>query len=41
MVKDHRTNFETSQAGDVLDGELEPLIMAYLRQNIAPVSAPT
>ncbi len=35
MVKDHRTNFETGRAGAVLDGELDPFIDAYLRQEIA------
>jgi len=34
MVKDHRTNYETSNAEAVLDGELDGLISAYLRFNI-------
>lgn len=34
LVKDHRTDFETSQSQDVLDGELESFIMAYLKQNL-------
>jgi peptide chain release factor 2 len=32
MVKDLRTNVETTAVGDVLDGELDPFIEAYLRQ---------
>lgn len=30
LVKDHRTNYETSQLQKVLDGELESLIYSYL-----------
>ena len=30
MVKDHRTNFETSNANAVLDGDLDGFIQAYL-----------
>lgn len=30
MVKDHRTNFETSNTGAVLDGDLDDLITTYL-----------
>jgi peptide chain release factor 2 len=33
MVKDHRTNFEDSNAEGVLDGELEKLIKSYLLFN--------
>jgi peptide chain release factor 2 len=29
MVKDHRTDYETSDAEGVLDGELDPLLRAY------------
>jgi peptide chain release factor 2 len=32
MVKDLRTNVETTAVSDVLDGELDPFIEAYLRQ---------
>jgi len=31
MVKDHRTNYQTSNADTVLDGELDDFINAYLR----------
>lgn len=31
LVKDHRTDFETSQVQDVMDGDLEDFIMAYLK----------
>ena len=33
MVKDHRTNFEDSNAEGVLDGELENLIKSFLLFN--------
>jgi peptide chain release factor 2 len=33
MVKDHRTDHETSQTGDVMDGEIDGFIMAYLKAN--------
>jgi peptide chain release factor 2 len=31
MVKDHRTNWETGQPSDVLDGELQEAIESYLK----------
>jgi peptide chain release factor 2 len=35
MVKDHRTNYETSDAQAVLDGALLPFMEAYLRNELA------
>jgi peptide chain release factor 2 len=32
MVKDHRTNVETSNVQEVMDGHLDPFIQSYLRQ---------
>lgn len=32
MVKDHRTGFETSDTGGVLDGNLQPFINEYLKK---------
>jgi peptide chain release factor 2 len=34
MVKDHRTNYQTGNTDDVLDGGLDGLITAYLRANM-------
>jgi len=34
MVKDHRTSFETSMVNDVMDGDLDAFIMAYLKSEI-------
>lgn len=34
MVKDHRTNYETSDAQAVLDGALEPFMESYLRHEL-------
>jgi len=35
MVKDHRTEHETSDTQGVLDGDLEPFMEAYLRKELA------
>ena len=32
MVKDHHTNYETSNVQGVMDGDLQPFVEAYLRQ---------
>jgi peptide chain release factor 2 len=34
MVKDHRTGFETSDAEAVLDGDLDQLVNAYLKETM-------
>lgn len=34
MVKDHRTNYQTSQGDDVLDGEIDDFIFNYLKKQI-------
>lgn len=34
MVKDHRTDYETSQVQDVMDGDLDGFIMSYLKQGL-------
>jgi peptide chain release factor 2 len=42
MVKDHRTDFETNQVQDVMDGELQGFIMSYLKSQLTdhkPVEA--
>lgn len=35
MVKDHRTGYETNQPQDVLDGDLDPFINAYLQWQLS------
>ncbi len=40
MVKDLRTNEETTAVGDVMDGDLDPFIQAYLRQETQMATAP-
>lgn len=39
MVKDHRTSHETGNISDVMDGDLDGFIEAYLRQKMTPVGA--
>lgn len=34
MVKDHRTDCETNQVNDVMDGDIDDFIMAYLKSQI-------
>jgi peptide chain release factor 2 len=34
MVKDHRTDCETSQVADVMDGDLDQFIMAFLKSQL-------
>jgi len=40
MVKDHRTDYQTSNTEVVLDGELDGFITAYLRANLSREGAP-
>jgi peptide chain release factor 2 len=35
MVKDHRTAFQSNQVNDVMDGDLDSFIMAYLKAQLA------
>jgi len=37
MVKDHRTNFETSNGQSVMDGNIDDFIEAYLRQTMKQI----
>jgi peptide chain release factor 2 len=39
MVKDHRTDFETSAAESVLDGDLAPFMTAYLKSTMGSDTA--
>lgn len=39
LVKDHRTDHETNQVNDVMDGELDEFIMSFLKSNMAPPEA--
>ena len=34
MVKDHRTDYETSQVDDVFDGDIDPFIESYLKAQV-------
>ena len=39
MVKDHRTGYETSNAAEVLDGDLDDAIKAYLKTTVGAADA--
>jgi len=41
LVKDHRTDYETNQVGDVMDGELDDFIMAFLKSKITSEATST
>lgn len=40
MVKDHRTDYETNQVDDVMNGDLQGFIMAYLKSQLADSKSP-
>ena len=35
LVKDNRTNYETSNVNNVLNGQLDDFIFAYLKMNLS------
>jgi len=39
LVKDHRTQHETSQVKDVMDGDLDEFVYAYLKGGVKPKNA--
>lgn len=41
LVKDHRTDYETNQVQDVMDGDLSGFIMTYLKSQVKDDSAKT
>ena len=42
MIKDHRTDYETNQVNDILDGDIQDFVMAYLKSQItSPEQAPS
>ena len=41
MVKDHRTDYESSQSSDILGGNLDGFIMAYLKQSMTQEGTPS
>ena len=36
MVKDHRTNFESSKTSNVLDGDIQSFVECYLKSKVSP-----
>ncbi|MFN8945429.1 MAG: peptide chain release factor 2, partial [Pseudobdellovibrionaceae bacterium] len=41
MVKDHRTDYETNQVQDVMDGDLDGFVMAFLKEKALQAGAST
>lgn len=39
MIKDHRTDYQTTQAEAVLDGDIHEFLLAYLRHSVSPSSS--